>query len=150
MILNCGVGEDSSESLGLQGDQTSQSWIFTGRTDAEVEAPILWLPDVKSWLIRKEPDAGKDWRQEKKGAREDEMVGWRHWLNGHEFQQATEDGEGQGSLACCSPWGWKELDMTERLNSNKIIYYQVFSPSDLFLYDTRPLWPPSSKELFQF
>ena len=78
------------------------------------------------------------------------MVGWHQRFNGHEFEQAPGDGEGQGSLACCSPWGWKELDMTERLNSNKIIYYQVFSPSDLLLYDTRPLWPPSSKELFQF
>ena len=83
----------------------NQSWIYIGRTDAEAEAPILWLPDAKSWLIRKDPDAGKDWGQEKKGVTEDEMVGWYHWLNGHECEQTAGDGEGLGSLACCSPWG---------------------------------------------
>ena len=97
----------------------NQSWIFIGRTDAEAEAPILWPPDVKSRLIRKDADAGKDWRQEEKGATEDEMVGWHHWLNGHEFEQTLGDGEGQGSLVCCSPWGRKESDMTEWLNKNK-------------------------------
>ena len=96
----------------------NQSWIFIGRTDVEAEAPILWPPDAKSWLIRKDPDAGKDWRQEEKGTIEDEMVGWHHWLNGHEFEQAPGDGEGQGSLACCSPCGRKESDITERLNNN--------------------------------
>ena len=79
----------------------NQSWIFTGRTDAEAEAPILWPPDAKSWLIGKDPDAGKDWRWEERGMTE---VGWHHWLNGHEFEQALRVGEGQGSLACCSPW----------------------------------------------
>ena len=89
------------------------------RTDAEAEAPILWSPDEKSWLIRKDPDAGKDWRQEEKGTTEDEMIGWYHRLNGHELEQAPGDGERQGSLACCSPWGLKESDMTEQLkNSN--------------------------------
>ena len=88
----------------------NQSWIFTGRTDAE--APILWPPDTRSRLIGKDPDAGKDWRQEK-GITEDEMVTWHHWLNGHEFEQALGDGEGQGSLACCSRWGCKESDTTE-------------------------------------
>ena len=78
----------------------NQSWIFIGRTDAEGEAPILWPPDAKSWLIRKDPDAGKDGRQEEKGTKEDEMVGWLHWLNGHEFEQAPGDGEGQGILEC--------------------------------------------------
>ena len=92
-----------------------QSWIFIGRTDAEAEAPVLWPPDVKSWLIWKDPDAGKDWRQEK-GTREDEMVGCHHWLYGHEFEQAPGVGDGQGSLAGCIPWGHKKLDMTERLN----------------------------------
>ena len=90
-------------------------WIFIERIATEAEAPILWPPDAKSWLIGKDPDAGKDWRQEK-GTTEDEMVGWHHWLNGHEFEQAPGDGEGQGGLACCSPWGHKELDMTEQLN----------------------------------
>ena len=94
----------------------NQSWIFIGRTDDEAEAPILWPPDAKSWLIRKDSDAGKDWGQEEKWVAEDEMVGWHHQLNGHEFEQALGDGEGQGSLAYCSPWGCKELDMTEQLN----------------------------------
>ena len=89
----------------------NQSWVFTGRTDAEAEAPILGPPDAKSWLIRKDPDAGKDWGQEEKGAIEDEMVGWHHWCNGHEFEQVPGDSEGQGSLACCSPWGCKEWDI---------------------------------------
>ena len=86
----------------------NQSWMFIGRTDAEAEAPILWPPDVKNQLIGKEADAWKDWGQEKKGETEDEMVGWHHWLTGHEFEQTPEDSEGQGSLACCSPQGRKE------------------------------------------
>ena len=93
----------------------NQSWIFTGRTDGEAEAPILWPPDVKNWLIWKDPDAGKDWRKEK-GMTEDEMDGWHHWLNGHEFEQAPWVGDRQGSLVYCSPWGSKELDMTKQLN----------------------------------
>ena len=94
----------------------NQSWIFFGRTDAEAESPILWPPDAKNWLIGNDPDAGKDWRQEEKGTTEDEMVGWHHQLNGHEFEQAPRVGDGQGSLACYSPWGHKESDMTERLD----------------------------------
>ena len=82
-----------------------QSWVFIGKTDAEAETPILWPPDVKSWLIWKAPDAGKDWKQEEKGMIEDEMVEWHHWLNGHEFEQAPGVGDGQGSLAFCRPWG---------------------------------------------
>ena len=89
-----------------------QPWIFIGRTDTEAEATILWPPDMKSWLIVKDSDAGKDWRQEEKGTTEDEMVGWHHWLNGHEFELTLGDDEGQGSLVHCSPWGWKELDLT--------------------------------------
>ena len=96
----------------------NQSWIFIGRTDAEDETPMLWPPDAKSWLFGKDPDAGKDWRQEETGATEDEMVGWYHWLNGHEFEQAPGVGDGQGSLVCCSPRGRKESDMTEQLNNN--------------------------------
>ena len=88
-----------------------QSWVFIGRTDAEAETPILWPPDVKNWLIGKDPDAGKDWRQEEKGMTEDKGVGWHPRLNGHEFEQAPGVGDGHGSLACCSSWGWKELDM---------------------------------------
>ena len=88
--------------------------VFTARTDAE--APILWPPDVKSGRIGKDPDAGKDWGQEK-GETEDEMDGWHHWLNGHESEQALKDSEGQGSLVCCSPWGHKELDTAEWLNN---------------------------------
>jgi len=83
MLLNCGVGEDSLEFLGLQGNQP---WLFIGRTDFEAETPIFWAPDEKSWLIWKDPDAKKDWKQEEKGTTEDEMVGWHHWLNGHEFE----------------------------------------------------------------
>ena len=105
----------------------NQAWIFIGRADAEVEAPILWPPDVKSWFIRKDIDAGKDWRQEEKGTTEDEMVGWHHWLDGHKFEQAPGVGDGQGSLACCSPWGHKESDMTERMNWTELhSYWLVF------------------------
>ena len=80
---------------------------------------ILWPPDAKSWLLGKDLDAGKNWRQEEKGMTEDEMVGWHHWLNGYKFEQALVDDEGQGSLVCCSLWGCKQSDMTEQLNSNK-------------------------------
>ena len=98
----------------------NQSWIFIGRTDAEAETPILWPPDVNNWLIGKDPDAGKDWRQEEKGITEDEMLGWHHWLDGHEFEQAPEVGDGRQSLASCSPWGHKESDKTEWLNWIKL------------------------------
>ena len=94
----------------------NQSWMLIGRMDAEVETPILWPPYVKNWLIWKNPDAGKGWRQEDKGTSEDEMVRWHHWLYGHEFEWALGVGDGWGSLACCSPWGCKELDTTEQLN----------------------------------
>ena len=96
--------------------QGNQSWIFIGRTDAEAETPILWLPDVKNWLVGKDSDAGKDWRQEEKGTTEDEMAGWHHGFDGHEFEWTPGIGDGQGSLMCCSPWGHKELDVTEWLN----------------------------------
>ena len=86
----------------------NQSWIFSGKTDAEAETPVLWPPDAKSWLTGKNPDAGKDWGQEEKGSTEDEIVVWHHWLNGHEFEQAPGDGEGQGNLTCCNLWGRKE------------------------------------------
>ena len=95
----------------------NQSWIFIGRKDAEAETPILWPPDAKCWPIGKDPDAGKDWRQVVKGTTEDEMVGWNHWLNRHECDQAALDGVRRGSLTCCSPWGHKESDMTEQLTN---------------------------------
>ena len=99
----------------------NQSWIFIGRTDAEAETPILWPPDPKNWLIGKDTDAGKNWRQEEKGTAENEMVGWHHWLNGHEFEKALGVGNGQGSLVCCSPWDRKESDMTEQLKRTEYI-----------------------------
>ena len=91
----------------------NESWIFIGGTDAEAEAPIFRPPDVKSRLTGKDPDDGKDWRHEEKGMTENEMVGWHHWLNGHEFKQAPGDAEGQGSLAWCNPWGSKKSDTTD-------------------------------------
>ena len=94
----------------------NQSWIFIGRTDAEAETPVLWPSDMKSWLIGKDPDAGKDWKWEEKGTTKDEVVGWHCWLNGHEFQWTPGVGNTQGGLACCNPWGRKESNMTEQLN----------------------------------
>ena len=110
--LSCWEG--SWESLGQEGEQPvnpkgNQSWIFTGRTDAKAETPILWPPDIKNWLIWKVPDAGRDWRREEKGMTEDEMVGWHHWLDGHEFEQALGVGDGKGSCPCCSPWGQQRV-----------------------------------------
>ena len=95
-----------------------QPWIVIRGTDTEAETPVLWPPHAKSWLTGKDPDAGRDWRQEEKGTTEDEMAGWHHWLNGHEFEQALGDSEGHGSLVCCSPWDRKQ-DTTEWLNNNK-------------------------------
>ena len=94
----------------------NQSWIFIGRADVEAETPIVWPPDAKSWLIWKDPDAGKDWRWEDKGTTKDEMVGWHHGLDGHEFEKAPRFTDGQGSLACCSLWGHKESDTRKQLN----------------------------------
>ena len=96
-----------------KGDQSS---VFFGTTDAKAETPILWPPHVKSWLIGKDSDAGRDWGQEEKGTTEDEMAGWHHRLEGHEFGWTPGVGDGQGGLACCGSWGHKEWDMTEWLN----------------------------------
>ena len=105
----------------------NQSWVFIGRTDAEAETPILWPPDAKSWFIWKDPDTGKNWRQEEKGMTEDEMVGWHHWLNGNGFGWTPEVGDGQGVLACCSSWGrrvghnlsdWTELNWINHMKQN--------------------------------
>ena len=112
----------------------NQSWIFIGRIDAKAEASILWPPDMKNWLIGKDPDAGTDWRQEEKGITKDEMVGCHHPPDGHEFEQNPGDSDGQGSLACFSPWGCKESDMAERLNwtdfcLNKCFVSLLLSPT---------------------
>ena len=102
------------------------SWLFIGRTDAEAETPILWPPDAKSWLIRKDPDAGKDWGQEK-GTTEDVMVGWHHRLDGHRLGWTLGVGDGQGGLVCCCSWSHEELDTTERLNWTETVYEQILA-----------------------
>ena len=96
----------------------NQSWVFFWRSDPEAETLILWSPDAKNWLVWKDPNAGKDWRQEKKGMIEDEMAGWHHWLDGHEFEQAPGVVDVQGNLVCCSPWGLKRIghDWTELIS----------------------------------
>ena len=118
MLLNCGVGEDSLDYKEIQPvhPKGDQSWVFFGRTDAEAETPILWPPHVKSWLIGKIPDAGRDWGQEEKGMTEDEMAEWHHGLDGHESEWTPVVGDGQGGLACCDSRGCKESDRTEWLN----------------------------------
>ena len=104
-----------------EGDQP---WDFFGGNDAEAETPVLWPPHVKSWLIGKDPDAGKYWRQEEKGMTEDEMAGWHHWLDERESEWTPGVGDGQGGLACCNSWGHKESDTTERLNWTELIIWQ--------------------------
>ena len=100
----------------MRSNQSILREISPRRTDVEAETPIHWPPAVKSWLIWKDPDAGKDWRQEEKGTTEDEMAGWHHWLNGHGFGWTPGVGDGQGGLVCCGSWGRKESDTTEQLN----------------------------------
>ena len=124
MLLNCGVGETLESPLDCKEIQPvhpkgDQSWVFIGRTDVKAEAPILWPPYAKSWLIGKDSDAGRDWGQEEKGTTEDVMAGWHRWLDGHEFEWTHHHpgvGDGQGGLACCDSRGPKESDMTEWLN----------------------------------
>ena len=106
----------------------NQSWTFIGRANADAEAPILWPLDANNWLTGKDPDAGKEWRQEEKGATEDEMIGWHHWLNVHQFEQAPRVGDRLGSLTCCSQWGFKELNMTEWLNWTTNYSIHIFLP----------------------
>ena len=112
-----------------------ESWVFIGRTDAEAETPILWPPGVKNWVIWKDPDAVKDWRQEK-GMTKDKMVGWHHRLDGHEFEQTLGIGDGQGSRVCCSPWFHKELATTERLNWTELVSLCI-GHTDLLFSDSR-------------
>ena len=126
----------------------NQSWIFIGRTDAEAETPGLWPPHAKSWLIGKDPDAGRDWGQEEKGTTEDEMVWWHHQLNGHEFGWTLGVGDGQGGLLCCDSWGCKELDTTEQLNWTEypacvyVVSVQLVVSDSLWLHGpARLLWP---------
>ena len=114
-----------SKEIKLVNTKGNQPWIVTESTDAKAEAPIFWTPDVKSWLFEKDPDAGKDGRQEEKGTTEDEIVGWHHRCEGHEFEQALGLGDGQGSLACCSPWDHKRSDMTERLNWTELCAFKL-------------------------
>ena len=127
MLLNCGVGKTLESPLDCKEIQpvhpkADQSWVFIGKTDVEAETPILWPPDVKSWLTGKNPEAGKDWEQEK-GTTEDEMVGWHHWLNRHGLGWTLGAGDGQGGLACCASWGCKESDTTEWLNWTELSLY---------------------------
>ena len=115
----------------------NQSWVFIGRTDAEAETPTFWLPDAKSWLIGKDPDAGKDWGQEEKGMTEDEMVRWHHWIDGHGFGWTPRVGDGQGGLECCGSRGRRESDTTERLNCtdlNCMWWGQGGCPGSLLLH----------------
>ena len=128
MLLNCGVGEDSWESLGLQGDPISPFWRRSVLSVGLMLKLTHWKDWCWSWnsntldtwckelILWKDPDAGKDWRQEKKGMTEDEMVGWYHWLNGDEFEWALGVSHGQGGLVCCGPWGHEESDTTDQLN----------------------------------
>ena len=123
MPSNCGAGENSWKSFAQQGDQTNlkenQPWILVGRTNAEAEAPVFWSSNVNSKLIGKVPDPGEDWGQKEKRVSEDEMAGLHYWYNGHELGQTSGDGEGQGGLVCCSPWGLKELDTTGQLTEQQ-------------------------------
>ena len=112
----------------------NQFWIFIGRIDTEAESLLFWPPNMKNWLTGKDLDAGEDWIQEERGTTEDEMVGWNHLLNEHEFEQTLGDVEGQGRLACYSPWGHKESDMTEQLNNDVPLDYKICNAKT-------PSWP---------
>ena len=116
--------------------------------NAKTEAPILWPPDAKNWVIGKDPDAGKDWRQEEKGRTDDKMVGWHHQLNAHAFEQTPGDTEEQGSLVCCSPWGLKELDTTEQLNSKLLQTKQLYLHTILLRQEPIPLKFPQNTVSF--
>ena len=131
MLLNCAVAEDSWESLDCKKIQLihskgDQSWVFFGRTDAETGTPILWPLHANSWLIRKDPDAGRDWVQEEKGTTEDEMAGWHHQFGGREFEWTLGVGDGQGGLVCCDSWGRKQSETTEWLNWTELILVFLF------------------------
>ena len=156
MLLNCGVGEDSWESLECKEIQPvhpkgDQSRLFIGRTDAEAQTPIFWPPHAKSWLIVKDSDAGRDWGQEEKGTTEDatEMAGWHHWLSGHEFEWSPGDGDGQGGLECCDSHGHKKSDTTEWLNWTELNWGVVQGHWDLDWYQSF-LTPQYKISVYQF
>ena len=132
---------DSQESQPVH-PKGNQSWIFIGRTDAEAEAPTLWPPDAYNHLIGKDPHSGKDQGKKEKGTREDEMVGWHHRFNERELGQTLGDGEGQGSLACCSPWSHKESDKTWRLNNNNNSSHLCFVSGTSLVQIGGWLWDP--------
>ena len=141
MLLNCGVGEDSWESQPVHSEG-DQPWDYFGRNDAKAEAPLPWPPRAKSWLIGKDSDAGRDWGQEEKGMTEDEMAGWQHQLDGHEFEWTLGADDGQGGLAFCDSWGRKESNMTDRLNwtdkDNKYFkFYFFYKVEAIVLYITK-------------
>ena len=140
MFFNCGVGQDSE--IQPVYPKADHSWVFIGRTDVEAETPILWPPDAKSWLIWKDPDAGKDSAQKEKGTTEDEMAGWHHWLDGCESEWTLGVGDGQGGLVCCDSWGHKELDTTERLNWTEL---ECKSRKSRDTWSHRQIWPWSTK-----
>ena len=149
MLWNCGVGETPEspfdcKEIKLVRPKGNQSWIFFGGTNAEAEPPILRPPDVKSWLFWKDPDAGKDWRQEEKGMTEDEMVGWHHLPDRLEFGQALVIGEKQRKLACCRTWDCKESDMTEQPNWTELTRLPCSKVSDFSLTDPLPRFRLSS------
>ena len=124
------------KEIQLVNSKENKSGILIGRTDAEAETPIFWPPDMKNWLIGKDPADGKDWKQ-KKGTTEEELVGWLHRLDGRGFESASGVGDGQGSLACCSPWGHEQSEMTERLNwlTDTLVHLGIFFFS-YYLYQT--------------
>ena len=144
MLLNCGVEKTVASPLACKEIQPAhpkgdQSWVFIGRTHAEAETLILWPPHAKSWLIGKDPDAGRDWGQREKGMTEDEMAGWHHRLNGHEFGYTPGVGDGQGGLACCDSWDCKESDMTEQLNWTEM-------KLERYLWSILSIFPPISPQ----
>ena len=127
-----------------------QPWDLFGRNDAKAETPVLWPPHVKSWLLGKDSDAGRDWGQEEKGMTEDEMAGWHHWLDGHESEWTPGDGDEQGGLACCDSWGLKELDMTERLNWTELNKNLVYSSGNSIQYSIMTYMERKSKKKWRY
>ena len=142
MLLNCGVGKTLESPLDCKEIQPvhsegDQPWVFFGRNDAKAETPVLWPPRVKTWLIGKDFDAGRDWGQEEKGTTEDEMAGWHHWLDGRESEWTPGVGDGQGGLVCCNSWGRKESDTTEWLIWSDLIWINEYSKVERYKINTQ-------------